>query len=251
MHLPHSSSNFLTALRRFHADMELESSPGPVPSRQQHDKKLLIVGLPNSGKSTLFWRLIETLQKQQEPANFDVTTRQFPETGSEWTDREVLSIRTTTTTTPSSNGRRGNSNSVVTAETLTLSTHSALDTDESPTANLIRSTRLKEAGAVIFMVDLAPAAENSWIVAAKQLRALDLLLEKNVPILVLANRMECPGAVGDPRDFWDRLDCDGIVNRGKRPVGVFWCSLHQRRGYKEGLRWLGGQVGGLLSSFLL
>jgi GTP-binding protein SAR1 len=100
---------------------------------------------------------------------------------------------------------------------------------------------------IIFMID---AAEPD---PARILEAKDAFIEtlfetqkSDVPVLVLANKIDMDGARSLPQVLevfglvtTGRHHGKGRVQRGQvRPLEVFMCSVANREGYKEGIRWL-------------
>jgi len=99
--------------------------------------------------------------------------------------------------------------------------------------------------AIVFLVD---CADLERIQEAKA--ELDSLIQDeqvaNCPILVLGNKIDKPGAMGDEY-LKQYLGLHGLTT-GKgnvprselntRPVEVFMCSVLKRQGYGEGFRWL-------------
>eukprot|EP01120_Amphizonella_sp_Union-15-10_P016791 TRINITY_DN906_c0_g1_i1.p1 TRINITY_DN906_c0_g1~~TRINITY_DN906_c0_g1_i1.p1 ORF type:complete len:224 (-),score=52.71 TRINITY_DN906_c0_g1_i1:40-615(-) len=98
--------------------------------------------------------------------------------------------------------------------------------------------------AVVFLVDSsAPDRFEESKVELEDLLASDDL--KNVPFLVLGNKIDVPGAV-DEQQMRAALDLQntygGRMSGGTkddvRPIELFMCSLVKRQGYKEGFQWL-------------
>jgi len=68
------------------------------------------------------------------------------------------------------------------------------------------------------------------------------------PVLVLGNKIDCPGAAGEDElryllGLQGRTTGKGTVSRaqllpGTRPLEVFMCTVLKRQGYGEGFRWL-------------
>ncbi|XP_050520279.1 GTP-binding protein SAR1b-like [Daktulosphaira vitifoliae] len=98
--------------------------------------------------------------------------------------------------------------------------------------------------AIVFLVD---AYDRSRILESKA--ELDsLLLDEslsNIPVLVLGNKIDRPGALNEP-EFRAHFALNQTTGKGKvsrselpgRPLEVFMCSVLKRQGYGEGFRWL-------------
>eukprot|EP01125_Pyxidicula_operculata_P005928 TRINITY_DN2072_c0_g1_i1.p1 TRINITY_DN2072_c0_g1~~TRINITY_DN2072_c0_g1_i1.p1 ORF type:complete len:192 (-),score=49.94 TRINITY_DN2072_c0_g1_i1:47-622(-) len=98
--------------------------------------------------------------------------------------------------------------------------------------------------AVVFMVD---ALDKERFGESK--KELDELLSgddlKNVPFLVLGNKIDAPGAASE-EEIRSALGLHqtygktvgGPVTRDVRPIEVFMCSVVKRMGYKEGFNWI-------------
>ncbi|CAO4374566.1 Protein CBG01701 [Caenorhabditis briggsae] len=100
--------------------------------------------------------------------------------------------------------------------------------------------------AVVFLIDVADAERM------QESRAeLESLLQDeqiaSVPVLVLGNKIDKPGALSEDQLKWQlniqhMCTGKGDVSRNEmasRPMEVFMCSVLQRQGYGEGIRWLG------------
>ena len=83
---------------------------------------------------------------------------------------------------------------------------------------------------------------------------LDLILEdddiKNIPILLLGNKIDKPGAVPQSeliRTFGlvEDTEFGSQLKRSIRghPIKLYMCSITRKKGYQIGLRWLGSQIG--------
>lgn len=99
------------------------------------------------------------------------------------------------------------------------------------------------ASAVVYMVD---SADPNRIQTAASVLSDLLTTEalRNVPFLILGNKIDVSGAMSDV----DLARCLNIgpqtdlnaktVPPGVRPIRLFMCSLRARTGYGEGFRWL-------------
>lgn len=114
--------------------------------------RLLLIGLPSSGKSTLFRLFRDDLERGQEEVDID-------------TQRERLAMQ----------------NDVV--ETMGLHRGEVLGYRRTTRASF------REASAVIFLHDVTQGREGRDEVK-RQVRALDALLGEGVPILVLVNKVD-------------------------------------------------------------
>ncbi|CAI2351363.1 unnamed protein product [Caenorhabditis sp. 36 PRJEB53466] len=100
--------------------------------------------------------------------------------------------------------------------------------------------------AVVFLIDVADAERMQ----ESRVELESLLQDEqiaNVPVLVLGNKIDKPGALSEDQLKW-QLNIQhlctgkGDVSRNEmqnRPMEVFMCSVLQRQGYGEGIRWLG------------
>ncbi|KAI2778437.1 ARF/SAR superfamily [Daldinia loculata] len=155
--------------------------------------KLLLLGLDNSGKSTLLYRLITDRLGALEPTRHP--------------NSEQFRI----------------DNAVCTA----------FDLGGHQQARRLWRNYFPEVAGIIFVVD---AADPERFAEAKaELWAL-LTVEElaNVTFLVLGNKTDHPNAVSDV-ELRSQLGLDNLL-RGN--VGFFMCSIAEKQGYGEGLRWL-------------
>ncbi|KAF2816353.1 GTP-binding protein [Mytilinidion resinicola] len=99
---------------------------------------------------------------------------------------------------------------------------------------------------IVFLVDAVDRArfEESGETLDSLLTTQEL---SHVPVLVLGNKIDVPGAVSEPQ-LRDELKLSyttgkaGIPLAGTRPVEVFMCSIVLRQGFGEGIRWLSQYV---------
>eukprot|EP01123_Difflugia_compressa_P000623 TRINITY_DN1072_c0_g1_i2.p1 TRINITY_DN1072_c0_g1~~TRINITY_DN1072_c0_g1_i2.p1 ORF type:complete len:192 (-),score=34.62 TRINITY_DN1072_c0_g1_i2:55-630(-) len=101
-----------------------------------------------------------------------------------------------------------------------------------------------QVNAVVFMVDLAARErfEESKVELDELLADPDL---KEIPFLVLANKIDIPGAASE-EELRSALalyntygkQIGGTRTPGVRPIEVFTCSVVKRMGVKEGFNWV-------------
>lgn len=98
-----------------------------------------------------------------------------------------------------------------------------------------------DANAIIYLVDAADSAR----LPEAQMELAGLLDElKNVPVLILGNKIDIPQAVSEEelKRALGLVSTTGKgtveVREGERPIEVFMCSIANRSGYAEGFRWL-------------
>uniref|UniRef100_A0A8R1HW92 small monomeric GTPase n=1 Tax=Caenorhabditis japonica TaxID=281687 RepID=A0A8R1HW92_CAEJA len=100
--------------------------------------------------------------------------------------------------------------------------------------------------AVVFLIDVADAERMQ----ESRVELESLLQDEQiatVPVLVLGNKIDKPGALSEDQLKWQlniqhMCTGKGDVSRNEmasRPLEVFMCSVLQRQGYGEGIRWLG------------
>ncbi|KAI1468095.1 ARF/SAR superfamily [Daldinia caldariorum] len=159
--------------------------------------KLLLLGLDNSGKSTLLYRLIT-----DELGALDPTGRPTS---------EELKIDNALCTT--------------------------FDLGDHQQARSLWEDHLREVGGIVFVVDAADperfdeARAELWALFAKKELA-------DVAFLVLGNKIDDENAVSDV-ELRARL---GLNNPLREDVRLFMCSVVERQGYGEVLRWLADRL---------
>ncbi|KAI0853195.1 ARF/SAR superfamily [Daldinia vernicosa] len=155
--------------------------------------KLLLLGLDNSGKTTLLYRLVTDRLGALEPTQHPTS--------------EELSIDNTVCTT--------------------------FDLGGHQQARRLWRDYTPEVSGIIFVVD---AADPERFAEAKaELWALLTMDElANVTFLVLGNKIDHPNAVSDV-ELRSQLGLDNILRDN---VGLFMCSVADKQGYGEALRWL-------------
>ncbi|KAI1657289.1 ARF/SAR superfamily [Daldinia decipiens] len=159
--------------------------------------KLLLLGLDNSGKSTLLYRLIADRLAALEPTRHP-TSEEFR------IDNAVCT---------------------------------AFDLGGHQQARRLWRDYFPEVTGIIFVVDatdpgrFAEAKAELWALLAKEELA-------NVTFLVLGNKIDHPNAVSDV-ELRFQLGLDNILRNN---VGFFMCSVAEKQGYGEGLRWLAQSI---------
>ena len=67
-------------------------------------------------------------------------------------------------------------------------------------------------------------------------------LPASAAVLVLANKVDLPHAA-QQEELYYALGLDEIAQSGStRPVGLYLCSIFERRGYMEGFDWLAQHI---------
>ncbi|KAI0108440.1 ARF/SAR superfamily [Daldinia grandis] len=155
--------------------------------------KLLLLGLDNSGKSTLLYRLLTDHLGVLEPTLHPTS--------------EELRIENTVCTT--------------------------FDLGGHQQARRLWKNYIPEVTGIIFVVDatdperFAEAKAELWALLAMEELA-------SVTFLVLGNKIDHPNAASDT-ELRFQLGLDDLLRDN---VGFFMCSIAQKQGYGEGLRWL-------------
>ncbi|KAF2492207.1 small COPII coat GTPase SAR1 [Lophium mytilinum] len=165
--------------------------------------KILFLGLDNAGKTTLFYML--------KPIR-----RISPKRSPTHPDSEELRI--------------GNC------------VFKAFDLGGHTQARRIWKYYFPEVSGIVFLVDAVDRARFG-----ESREALESLLTaeelSHIPILVLGNKIDVPGAVSEPQ-LRDELKLSyttgkaGFPLAGSRPIEMFMCSIVLRQGFGEGIRWL-------------
>jgi len=99
---------------------------------------------------------------------------------------------------------------------------------------------------IVFLVDAADPDrfEESHKELSNLLSSQDL---KDVPFLVLGNKVDKKGAVGE-KDLRYALDLSqttgktATVEKSARPIELFMCSVIKRKGFADGFKWLAGFI---------
>ncbi|KAI1452784.1 ADP-ribosylation factor family-domain-containing protein [Annulohypoxylon moriforme] len=94
-----------------------------------------------------------------------------------------------------------------------------------------------EVGGIVFIVDAKDV--ERFDEAREELAALLAVDElEDVPFLILGNKIDNPFAVSED-ELRYRLDIGHVMYR---PIELFMCSVVERQGYGNGLRWLAQQI---------
>ncbi len=99
-----------------------------------------------------------------------------------------------------------------------------------------------EADGIVYIVDAVD--RERFQEAAIELHKLLLAeaLPPGAPVLVLGNKCDLPHAAQQEELYYE-LGLDEIAQSGSdRPVGLYMCSVFERRGYAEGFEWLSQYV---------
>jgi len=103
---------------------------------------------------------------------------------------------------------------------------------------------LVEVGVIMYLVDAADI--DRFAESRDELnKLLGVKGLKDVPVVVLGNKIDLPKAVGE-KDFRDVMGLPAHTTTGKgtsrtagsRPIEVFMCSVVNRSGYNEAFKWV-------------
>jgi len=100
----------------------------------------------------------------------------------------------------------------------------------------------QEADGIVYIVDAAD--RERFQEAALELHKLlaSPTLPASAAVLVLANKVDLPHAA-QQEELYYSLGLDEIAQSGStRPVGLYLCSIFERRGYMEGFDWLAQHI---------
>jgi len=118
-------------------------------------------------------------------------------------------------------------------------TFTAHDLGGHAQARRVWQTYTPAVDAVVFVVDAT--ARDRFDEARRELAGLmDNDQVQSVPILVLGNKIDAPGAVGEDT-LRDALGL-GMWMTQDRPLAVCMCSVLKQQGYGAGFRWLSRQL---------
>jgi len=99
-----------------------------------------------------------------------------------------------------------------------------------------------EADGIVYIVDAVD--RDRFAEAALELHKLLAApsLAPTTPVLILANKVDLPHAAGQ-EELYYALGLDELTQAGSaRPVGLYLCSIFERRGYMEGFDWLATHI---------
>jgi len=99
-----------------------------------------------------------------------------------------------------------------------------------------------EADGVVYIVDAVDRErfEEAAIELHKLLAASTL--PPGAPVLILANKVDLPHAA-QQEELYYGLGLDELMQTGSpRPIGLYLCSIFERRGYQEGFDWLSSHI---------
>ena len=100
-----------------------------------------------------------------------------------------------------------------------------------------------EADGIVYIVDAVD--RERFPEAALELHKLlaAQALPPGAPVLILANKVDLPHAA-QQEELYYALGLDELAQSGgqQRPVGLYLCSIFERRGYMEGFDWLGSHI---------
>lgn len=85
---------------------------------------------------------------------------------------------------------------------------------------------------VVFIVDACD--RDRFLEAALELHKLMAAsaLPANTPVLILGNKGDLPHSATQEELYWG-LGLDELFKKGDRPLGLYMCSVFERRGYRE------------------
>jgi len=95
-----------------------------------------------------------------------------------------------------------------------------------------------EADGIVYIVDAVDRErfEEAAVELHKLLAAS--ALPPGAPVLILANKVDLPHAATQ-EELWYSLGLDELQQSGStRPIGLYLCSIFERRGYMEGFDWM-------------
>ena len=99
-----------------------------------------------------------------------------------------------------------------------------------------------EADGIVYIVDAVD--RERFTEAALELHKLlaSPTLPAGAPILILANKVDLPHAA-QQEELYYALGLDELAQTGSaRPIGLYLCSIFERRGYEEGFEWLSAHI---------
>jgi len=98
-----------------------------------------------------------------------------------------------------------------------------------------------ETDGVVYIVDACD--RERFLEAALELHKLlaASALPAGTPVLILGNKGDLPHAATQEELYWG-LGLDELFKKGDRPLGLFMCSVFERRGYIEGFDWLSQHI---------
>jgi len=98
-----------------------------------------------------------------------------------------------------------------------------------------------ETDGVVYIVDSCD--RDRFLEAALELHKLlaASALPAGTPVLILGNKGDLPHSATQEELYWG-LGLDELFKKGDRPLGLFMCSVFERRGYLEGFDWLSQHI---------